>query len=47
MPFAATWMDVKTVILSDESQKNEYRMIPFIHVTFKKSIEMNLFTKQK
>ena len=32
MPFATTWMDLETVILSEVSQtkKDKYRMIPLI-----------------
>ena len=32
MPFAATWMDLETVIMSEVSQteKDKYRMIPLI-----------------
>ena len=32
MPFAATWMELETLILSEVSQKEEdkYHMIPFI-----------------
>ena len=33
MPFAATWMEVEIIILSEESQteKDKYHMIPLIH----------------
>ena len=32
MPFAATWMDLETVILNEvsQTQKDEYRMISLI-----------------
>ena len=32
MPFAATWMDLEIIILSEESQteKDKYHMIPLI-----------------
>ena len=32
MPFAATWMELETLILSDVNQKEKdiYHMIPFI-----------------
>ena len=32
MPFAATWMDLETVILSEvsHSEKDKYPMIPFL-----------------
>ena len=36
MPSAATRMGVKTGIPSEERQKNQYRVMPFIHVTLKK-----------
>ena len=30
MPFAATWMELKTLILSEMRQKDKYHMISFI-----------------
>ena len=50
MPFAATWMDLEVIILSEISQKekDKYHMIPLIcGILFLKMIQMNLFTKQK
>ena len=41
MPFAATWMKLEVIILSEVSQTN----ISLIH-GIKKRIQMNLFTKQ-
>ena len=48
MQFAATWMDLEIIILSEVSQieKDKYHMISPICVIYKK-IQMNLFTKQK
>ena len=48
MQFAATWMDLEIIILSEVSQieKGKYHVIPLTCVIYKK-IQMNLFTKQK
>ena len=49
MPFAAKWMDLETVILSEVSQteKEKYPIISLICRLQKEVIQMNLFTKQK
>ena len=48
MPFAATWMDLETILLSEVSQtvNDKHHMISLIH-GIKKRIQMNLFTGQK
>ena len=48
MPFAATWMDLKIIILSEVSQKekNKYHVVSLICGIYK-MLQMNLFTKQK
>ena len=49
MPFAAAWMDLEIIILSEVSQteKDKYHMLLLICGIKKKKIQMNLFTKQK
>ena len=48
MSFAATWLDLEIIILSEVSQteKNKYHVISLI-CGILKMIKMNLFTKQK
>ena len=48
MPFAATWMDLEIIVISEVSQteKDKYYMISLI-CGILKIIQMNLFTKQK
>ena len=50
MPFAATWMDLEIVTLSEvsQTQKDKYHMIVLIcGILENKRVQMNLFTKQK
>ena len=49
MSFAATWMDLEVITLSEVSQteKDKYHMISLIYSIFKKMIQMNEFTQQK
>ena len=49
MLFAATWIDLETIILNEVSQKDKDNIIryPLICVIWEKKIQMNLFTKQK
>ena len=48
MPFAATWMDLEIIILSELSQTeiDKYHRIS-LYVESKKKIQMNLYTEQK
>ena len=49
VPFAARWVDIDIVILSEVSQteKDKYHMILLLCGILKKMVQMNLFTKQK
>ena len=44
MPFAATWMDLQITILSEVSQRKTNVSLTY---ESKKTVQMNLFTKQK
>ena len=48
MPSAATYMDLGIILLSEASQaeKDTYHMISLIGGSFRKQIQMNLYTKQ-
>ena len=46
MSFAATWMDLEIIILSEVSQ-TKTNIIYHLYVESKKMIQMNLFTKQE
>ena len=49
MPFAATWMDLETTILSEVKSDRERQILYDVAFTWtlKKMIQMNLFTKHK
>ena len=46
IPFAATWMHLEIIILSEESQTEKDRH-DMLNLKKKKMIQINLFTKQK
>ena len=46
MSFAATWMDLEIIILSEVSQ-TKINIIPYHLYMASKKIQMNLFIKQK
>ena len=47
-PFAAPWMDLEIIILSEvgQTEKDKYYMISLL-CGIRKIVKMNLFTKQK
>ena len=45
LPFAATWMDLETIILSEVREKDRYCMITYMW-NLKKMIQRSVFTKQ-
>ena len=47
MPFAATWMDLEIIILSEVSQRKRNTIQYHLYVESKKMAQMSLFTKQK
>ena len=46
MPFAATWMDLEIIILSEVNQTKTNIIWSHLYVESKKMIQMNLFAKQ-
>ena len=47
MPFAATWMDLEIIIVSEVSQTDKHKYMISLSVEPKKMIQMNAFTNQK
>ena len=46
-PFAATWIDLENIILSEVNQTKTNIISYHLYVESKKLIQMNLYTKQK
>ena len=46
MPFAATWMDLEIIILSEVNQKEKDKYNISLICGTEKMIQMNLFTQQ-
>ena len=46
MPFAAPWMDVEIIVLSEKSQGKTNIIRYCLHVESKKIVQMNLFTNR-
>ena len=48
MPFAATWMDLDIIILSEvnQTEKDKYHDITYMR-NLKEMVQLNLFPKQK
>ena len=46
MPFAATWMDLEIVILSEVSQTEKDKYMISLICGIQKMVQINLFTKQ-
>ena len=47
LPYAATWMDLEIIILSEVSQTEKDKYISFICGILKRMMQMNLFTEKK
>ena len=47
MPFAATWIDLEMIILTELSQKEKNKYHTISHVQYTKMTQLNLYTKLK